>query len=131
MNAKLIKNEDEHEAALAYVGTLMDAEPGSPEEDELKLWSLLIETYEKERFPIEDPDPIEAIRFRMEQLGLQQKDLIELMGTKSKVSEVMNRKRPLSLAMIRRLHGRLGISAATLVRVPRSEELASSGSGIR
>ena len=118
MNAKLIKTEVEHEAALAYLETLMDAEPSSPEEEQLELWSLLIENYEKETFPIEDLDPIEAIRFRMDQLGMQQKDLVEFIGTKSKVSEVLNRKRPLSLPMICSLHSRLGIPAATLVRAP-------------
>ena len=116
MNAKLIKTEEAHKAALAHVETLMDAEPGSPQEDELELWSLLVEQYEKEHFPMEDPDPIEAIRFRMDQLGLHQKDLVRFIGQKSKVSEVLNRRRKLSLPMIRSLHNHLGISAAVLVR---------------
>ena len=116
MRPKIIKTEKEHEAALARVECLMDAAPGSREEEELELWSLLVEQYEKEHFPIEYPDPIEAIRFRMDQLGLLQKDLVEAIGPKSKVSEVLNRKRPLSLPMIRGLHARLGIPAAILVR---------------
>ena len=116
MHAKLIKTEAEHVAALSHVESLMDAEPGSPEEEELELWSLLIEQYEKEHFPMADPDPIEAIRFRMDQLGLKPKDLQEYIGTKSKVSKVLNRKRQLSLPMIRSLHTRLGIPAETLVR---------------
>lgn len=115
MKPKIIKTDEEHEAALAYLESLMDAEPGSFQEAELELWSLLVEDYEKERFPIENPDPIEAIRFRMDQLGLQPKDLMKYMGSKSKVSEVLNRKRNLSLPMIRNLHRHLGIPAAILV----------------
>ena len=116
MKPKIIRTDEEHEAALAHVESLMDAEPGSPAEEELELWALLVEQYEKEHFPVDDPDPIEAIRFRMDQLGLRQRDLVEYIGPKSKVSEVLNRKRPLSLPMIRDLHLRLGISAATLIR---------------
>lgn len=116
MKPRIIKNEEAYEQALAYVESLMDAKPGSRQEEELDLWSLLIEQYEKERHPIEDPDPIEAIRFRMDQLGLHRKDLEPFIGQKSKVSEVLNRKRPLSLPMIRSLHSYLGIPAAVLVR---------------
>lgn len=116
MKPRIIKNEEMHGKALAYVETLMDAEPGSKQENELELWALLIEQYEKEHHPISDPDPIEAIRFRMDQLGLRQKDLEDFIGQKSKVSEVMNRKRPLSLPMIRSLSTNLGIPAAVLVR---------------
>ena len=82
----------------------------------MKLLSLLIDNYEKEKFPIELPDPIEAIKFRMEQLGYQQKDLAEVIGLKSRVSEILNRKRKLSLDMIRRLHDVLGIPTEVLVR---------------
>lgn len=116
MKPAIIKNEEMHEKALAYVESLMDAEPGSKQEAELELWALLIEQYEKEHYPISDPDPIEAIRFRMDQLGLRQKDLENYIGQKSKVSEVMNHKRPLSLPMIRSLSAHLGIPAAVLVR---------------
>jgi HTH-type transcriptional regulator/antitoxin HigA len=116
MKPGIIKNEEMHAEALALVESLMDAEPGSEQEGELELWSLLIEQYEKEHHPISDPDPIEAIRFRMDQLGLKQKDLEDFIGQKSKVSEVMNRKRPLSLPMIRSLSIHLGIPAAVLVR---------------
>lgn len=116
MKPKIIKSEKTYEEALALVETLMDAKPGSKQEEELELWSLLIEQYEKEHHPIEDPDPIEAIRFRMDQLGLHRKDLEPFIGQKSKVSEVLNRKRPLSLPMIRSLHSYLGIPAAVLVR---------------
>lgn len=116
MKPKIIRTEEMYDEALAFVSSLMDAKPGSMQEEELELWSLLIEQYEKERHPIEDPDPIEAIRFRMDQLGLHRKDLEPFIGQKSKVSEVLNRKRPLSLPMIRSLHNYLGIPAAVLVR---------------
>ena len=116
MKLKIIRNEEMYDEALAFVSSLMDAKPGSKQEEELELWSLLIEQYEKEHHPIEDPDPIEAIRFRMDQLGLHRKDLEPFIGQKSKVSEVLNRKRPLSLPMIRSLHNFLGIPAAVLVR---------------
>lgn len=116
MKLKIIRNEEMYEEALAFVSSLMDAKPGSRQEEELELWSLLIEQYEKEHHPIDDPDPIEAIRFRMDQLGLHRKDLEPFIGQKSKVSEVLNRKRPLSLPMIRSLHSCLGIPAAVLVR---------------
>ena len=116
MKPKIIRNEEMYDEALAFVSSLMDAKPGSKQEEELELWSLLIEQYEKEHHPIEDPDPIEAIRFRMDQLGLHRKDLEPFIGQKSKVSEVLNRKRPLSLPMIRSLHSFLGIPAAVLVR---------------
>jgi HTH-type transcriptional regulator/antitoxin HigA len=88
----------------------------APDEAELELWSLLVEKYEEERFPIATPDPIEAIRFRMEQAGLAPADLQPYLQSKSKVSEVMNRKRPLSLSMIRALHRGLQIPAEVLVQ---------------
>lgn len=118
MKPKIIQTPEEHEKALRHVEALMDAERGSAQEQELDLWALLIESYEQERFPIEDPDPIEAIRFRMDQLGLKRKDLESYIGTKSKVSEVLNGKRSLSLTMIRALHNRLGIPAEVLVQEP-------------
>ncbi len=119
MKPKIIKTDEEHEAALAHVETLMDADPGSHEEDELELWSLLVEQYEQAHYPIDPPDPIEAIRFRMDQMGIKAKDLVKYMSAKSKVSEVLNRKRRLSLPMIRALHSGLGIPAEVLVREPK------------
>ena len=116
MNAKIIKTEQDYEVALAYVESLMDAEPGSPEEQKLELFTLLIEVYEQEHFPIDAPDPVEAILFRMEQEGLTRKDMTVYIGSPSKVSEVLNRKRPLSLSMIRALHQGLGIPAEILVQ---------------
>jgi HTH-type transcriptional regulator/antitoxin HigA len=115
MKAKVIKTEPEYESALAYVETLMDAAPGSPQEDELELFSILIEKYEQENYPIDLPDPIEAIKFRMEQEGLTRKDLAKYIGSQSKVSEVLNRKRPLSLTMMRALHEGLEIPAEVLL----------------
>lgn len=116
MKPKVLKTERDYKAALACVGRLMD-QP-SPDEDELELWSLLVEKYEEERFPIAAPDPIEAIRFRMDQAGLQSADLHPYLQSKSRVSEVMNRKRPLSLSMIRALHHGLKIPAEVLVQEP-------------
>jgi HTH-type transcriptional regulator / antitoxin HigA len=115
---KVIKTEEEYEEALAVVEQLMDAEPGSDEENELELLSVLIEKYEEEHYPIAMPDPISAIKFRMEQQGLHQKDLIPFIGSQPKVSAVLNRKRPLSKDMIRRLHLGLGIPYEVLMQEP-------------
>ncbi len=116
MKPKVLKTEYDHKAALAYIERLIDRP--SPGEDELELWSLLVEKYEEDHFPIAAPDPIEAIRFRMDQDGLQPVDLQSFLRSKSKVSEVMNRKRPLSLSMIRALHRGLKIPAEVLVQEP-------------
>jgi len=116
MKPKIIKTEAEHTAALARVDKLMDAKPGSPQAAELELWTLLVEKYEDEHFPIDPPSPVEAIRFRMEQEGLSRADMTRYLQSKSKVSEVLNRRRPLSLSMIRSLHYGLKIPADVLVR---------------
>lgn len=116
MEPRIIKTETDYEAALAYLATLMDAEPGTAQEQELELFALLVEQYEHEHFPIDPPDPVEAILFRMEQEGLSRKDLTTYIGSPSKVSEVLNRKRPLSLSMIRALNKGLGIPADVLLR---------------
>ncbi len=116
MKPKIIKTDEEYTEALTRVEALMDAKPGSTKEEELELWSLLVERFEQERFPIDIPDPVEAIKFRMEQEGLRQKDLEAYFPGKNRVSEVLNRKRPLSLGMIRALHGGLGIPAEVLLR---------------
>lgn len=118
MEPKVLKTETDYEAALAHVETLMDAAPGSPEEEELEVFALLIDAYEQAHHPIDLPDPIEAIKFRMEQQGLRQKDMTPYLGSQSKVSEVLNRKRPLSLTMIRALHEGLGIPAEVLLQEP-------------
>ena len=119
MKPKILKTGEEYKAALKLVERLMDAEQGTPDEDDLELWSLLVEEYENRHFPMDPPDPIEAIRFRMDQMGLRQKDLTKYISAKSKVSEIMNRKRPLSLSMIRSLHKHLGIPAEVLVSEPK------------
>lgn len=122
MKPKVLKTAREYKAALAHVERLM-AQPSS-DEDELELWSLLVERYEEEHFPVAPPDPIEAIRFRMDQAGLQSADLHPYLQSKSKVSEVMNRKRPLSLSMIRALHRGLRIPAEVLVQEPAAPYIA-------
>ena len=118
MKPRVLKTEADYKAALAHVETLMDAAPGSPEEEELEVFGLLVEAYEQEHIPIGLPDPIEAIKFRMEQAGLARKDVIPYFGSQSKVSEVLNRKRPLSLSMMRALHEELGIPAEVLLQEP-------------
>ena len=115
---RLIKTEQDYEKALSRIEELMDAKPGTAEMDELELLTALVEMYEDRHYPIVPPDPIEAIKFRMEQLGLTQKDMVPFIGSKSKVSEVLNGKRPLTLAMMRALHKKFGISAEVLLKEP-------------
>ena len=116
MTLKVIKTEKDYQKALKRLEIIFDAKKGSKDGDELELLSLLIDNYEKEKYPIDLPDPIEAIKFRMEQLGYKQKDLAEAMGLKSRVSEILNRKRKLTLDMIRKLHAVLGIPTEVLVK---------------
>ncbi len=116
MSIKLIKTAKDHEKALKRIEELFEAEPGTPEGDELELLVTLVELYEKEKYPIAAPDPIAAIKFRMEQQGLKSKDLIPYIGSKSKVSEVLSGKRALSLNMIRKLNEGLGIPAEVLIK---------------
>ncbi len=116
MKPKIIKTEEEYTKALARVESLMDAKPGTAKEQELELWALLVERYEQEQLPISLPDPVAAIKFRMEQEGLRQKDIERFFPGKNRVSEVLNHKRPLSLGMIRALHRGLGIPAEVLLR---------------
>ena len=115
MKAKVIKTESEYAAALARIEKLMDAKRNTPQGDELELLSLLVHDYEENVFPIDKPDPLAAIRFRMEQQGLEPKDLVPLLGSRSRVSEVLSGRRNLSLKMIRNLVGRLGIPAEVLL----------------
>ena len=114
MKPKVLKTDRDYKAALAHVEVLL--EQSAPDEAELELWALLVDKYEEAHFPIATPDPIEAIRFRMEQAGLAPVDLEPYLQSKSKVSEVMNRKRPLSISMIRALHRGLQIPAEVLVQ---------------
>ena len=116
MTLKVIKTEKDYQKALKRLDVIFDAKKGSKDGDELELLSLLIDNYEKERYSIDLPDPIEAIKFRMEQLGYKQADLAEAMGLKSRVSEILNRKRKLTLDMIRKLHEVLGIPTEVLVK---------------
>ena len=116
MNIKPIKDEKGYQEALIRIEAIFDSKPGSNKGDELEILSLLINNYEKENFPIDLPDPIEAVKFRMEQLGLRQKDLTQTLGFKSRVSEILNKKRKLSLEMIRRLHEQLNIPTQILIR---------------
>ncbi|MGA2063370.1 MAG: transcriptional regulator [Thermoguttaceae bacterium] len=115
MRPKLIKNERDYRRALKRAGELMDARPGTSQGDELELLAALVELYEDQHAPLPPPDPIEAIRFRMEQAGMEPKDLVPYLGSRSRVSEVLNRRRPLTLQMIRRLHQGLGIPAEALL----------------
>jgi HTH-type transcriptional regulator/antitoxin HigA len=113
---KIIKTEAEYEKALERLDEIFDAKIGTPETDEADLLALLIENYENKHYPIEAPDPIEAIKIRMEELGMKQSDLIDLIGGKSQVSEVLNRKRKLTLKMIRNLKTKLNLSHDVLVQ---------------
>ena len=115
-----IRSEEDYDKALAIVESLMDAEPGTERYDMLELWTTLIEAYEAKHHAIDLPDPVEAIRFRMEQEGLKQKDLVEILGgSKSRVSEILNYKRKLTVEMIRTLHKSLGIPLENLLGVSR------------
>jgi HTH-type transcriptional regulator / antitoxin HigA len=119
---KPIRTEAYYATALAEVERLWGAPADSPEGDRLDILATLIDAYESEHFPMDPPDPIDAIRFRMEQQGLSRKDLEGLIGTRTRVAEVLNRRRGLSINMIRRLHERLGISAEVLIRPTRRSE---------
>ncbi|HEY3847632.1 MAG TPA: helix-turn-helix domain-containing protein [Acetobacteraceae bacterium] len=119
-----IRTEADYEQALAELEHLWGAANGTPEGDRLDVLATLIDAYEAEHCPMDPPDPVEAIKFRMAQQGLTRKDLEPLIGTRTRVSEVLNRKRSLSIAMIRRLHDRLGISADVLIRPSRKATAA-------
>ncbi len=113
---KIIKTESEYKKALTKLEMLFNAKPNTPKGDELELLSLLIEKYEQEKYPIDMPDPIEAIKFRMEQMGYTQNDLAKIIGLKSRASEILNRKRPLTLEMIRNLHEKMNIPTQVLIQ---------------
>lgn len=116
MNIAPIKSEKDYDAALKRIETLMDAEFDTPEGDELDVWVTLVEAYEAKHHPIAPPDPVEAILFRMEQLGLERKDLEPFIGHRGRVSEVLTHKRPLSLRMIKRLWKGLHIPLESLIQ---------------
>jgi HTH-type transcriptional regulator/antitoxin HigA len=113
---KLIKTKKDYDLALSRIEDLMDAESNSPDAEELELLATLVELYEDEHYAMDFPEPVEAIKFRMDQLGLNQQNLVPFVGSKGKVSEVLNKKRPLTLSMMRSLHENLGISAEILLQ---------------
>jgi HTH-type transcriptional regulator/antitoxin HigA len=117
VNIRPIHTDADHQAALADISALMESDPapGAPKGDRLDILATLVQAYEARHFPIDAPDPVEAIKFRMEQSGLTVKDLEPIIGRPNRVYEVLSRKRPLTLAMIRRLHRSLGIPAEVLI----------------
>jgi len=121
---KPIRNEADYEDALAELERLWGAKSGTPRGDRLDVLATLIEAYEARHHPIDPPDPVEAIKFRMEQQGLTRKDLETIIGPRNRVADILNRRRGLSIEMIRRLHDKLGISADVLIRSSRVDEAA-------
>ena len=119
-----IRTEADYEAALAQIERLWGAKAGTPDGDRLDVLATLVDAYEGEHYPMDPPDPIAAIEFRMEQQGLTRKDLEPIIGTRTRVAEILNRKRNLSIGMIRRLHEQLGIPAEILIRPSRKEAAA-------
>jgi HTH-type transcriptional regulator / antitoxin HigA len=117
MEIRPIHSDADYRAALAEISGLMqgDPEPGTPSGDKLDILATLVEAYEARHFPMPAPDPVEAIKFRMEQRGLSAKDLEPMIGKRNRVYEILNKKRPLTLPMIRRLHQHLGIPASVLI----------------
>src|SRR4051812_15709996 len=124
MNVKPIKSDRDYRRMLKRIDGLMDARPNTPDGDLLDVLSTLAEAWEQKHHAIDAPDPVEAIRFAMEQHGVTRRDLEPLIGSRARVAEVLNRKRQLTLQMIRRLHEHLGIPAETLIRSPRSNSAA-------
>src|SRR5438270_274192 len=133
MKPKVIKTEAQYQATLARIEKIFDARPGTAKGDELELLLLLVETYEDAAYPIDLPDPIAALRFRMEQAGLRPKDLVPYIGSKSKISEVLSGQRPLSLTMIRKLVTGLHLPAEVALRAtkarPRRRTNAKTAAG--
>ncbi|WPR74112.1 helix-turn-helix domain-containing protein [Algoriphagus sp. NG3] len=116
MNISPIRTEEDYENALARLELIFDSKKDTQEGDELEILAILIENYEEEHYPIDLPDPIEAIKFRMEQMGMKQKDLAKVVGLKSRVSEILNKKRKLTLDMIRKLNTELNIPTEVLIK---------------
>ena len=108
--------QSDYQKALARLELIFEAKKGTPESDELEILSMLVDNYENQNFPIGFPDPVEAIIFRLEQLGYNQSDLANIVGLKSRASEILNRKRKLSLEMIRQIHDRLNIPTEVLIQ---------------
>jgi HTH-type transcriptional regulator/antitoxin HigA len=116
MTIKPIKTKKDYQAALDRLEVIFDAKPGTPEGDELEILGILIDKFEQERYPIDYPDPIEAIKFRMEQMGYSQRDLAKIVGLKSRANEILNKKRKLTLEMIRQIHHALKIPTDVLIQ---------------
>jgi HTH-type transcriptional regulator / antitoxin HigA len=116
---KPIRTETDYEAALEEVAALWGAASNTPKGDRLDVLATLIDAYEAKHHAMDPPDPVEAIKFRMEQQGMTRKDLEDIIGTRTRIAEVLNRKRSLSIGMIRRLHDQLGISAEILIQPSR------------
>ena len=116
MNIKPIHNELDYQKALARIQEIFDAKPGTQEGDELEVLGILVENYEKQHFSIEAPNPLEAVTFRMEQLGLRQSDLAKILGSRSRASEILSGKRSFSLRQIKLLNKKLGIPAEVLLQ---------------
>ena len=123
-NLKPIRTKADYEAALAAIERLWGARAGTPQGDRLDILATLVDAYENEHYPMDPPDAIEAIKFRMEQQGLDRKDLAQILGSRTRVAEVLNRRRGLSINMIRRLHEKLGISVEVLIRPIRTKKAA-------
>ena len=117
MKIKPIRTEDDYREALQRIRDIWDAEPGTGESDELEIVLPLVEAYEREHYRIDPPDPIEAIKVRMEDLGLSRKDLEPCIGSRGRVSDVLNRRRPLTLPMIRKLSEKLGLPGGVLLTI--------------
>jgi HTH-type transcriptional regulator/antitoxin HigA len=122
-----IRTKRDYEVALKEIGRLWGAKAGTSDGDRLDVLATLVDAYEAEHYPMDPPDPVEAIKFRMEQQGLTRRDLEEIIGTRTRIAEVLNRKHGLSIAMIRRLHERLGISADVLIRPSRRSATSIAG----
>lgn len=122
MDIRPIRTEEDYKAALREVSAYCDnePEPGTPDGDRFEILVTLVEAYEAKHFPIDLPDPVEAIKFRMEQAGLSAKDLVPAIGRLNRVYEILARKRPLTLSMIWKLHQKLGIPAECLIQPPRA-----------
>jgi len=124
MEIKPIRTKTDYRAVLKEIETLMSARAGTPEGERLDVLVTLVEAYEKKHYRFDLPDPVEAIKFRMEQMALGPKDLVPMIGQINRVYEVLNRKRPLTLQMIRRLHRTLGIPAESLIKEPAQRRAA-------
>ena len=124
MEIKPIRNKADYRAALKEIETLMTAERDTPRGERLDVLVTLVEAYGNKNYPLDLPDPVEAIKFRMEQKGMTPKDLVPIIGRINRVYEVLSRKRPLTLAMIQRLHSELGIPAESLIKQPERRKAA-------